>query len=87
MPIGCMAGIVAAWDPADHENASRHQQWSHDVSKRLAPHALPGGYPNLLGPDEQVQIDAAYGSNITRLREVKHRFDPENLFRATPLPL
>jgi hypothetical protein len=82
-----MAGIVAAWDPADKNNAEMHRQWSRNVSQRLATYALPGGYPNLLGPDEQVQICAAYGSDISRLREEKHRFDPENLFNATPLPL
>jgi FAD/FMN-containing dehydrogenase len=81
-----MAGIIVAWTP-DDSNPAKHQQWSRDVSQGLAPYALPGGYPNLLGPDERVQIDAAYGSNIGRLREVKRRFDPDNLFAATPLPL
>ena len=29
--------------------------------------ALPGGYPNMLGPDDSEQIPFAYGSNAERL--------------------
>jgi berberine-like enzyme len=79
-----MAGIVAAWEPADQDNASKHRQWAQDVSQSLASSALPGGYPNLLGPEGHAQIDAAYGSNTDRLRDIKRRFDPENIFAATP---
>ena len=31
------------------------------------PHALPGGYPNLLGPDETDRVRLAYGGNLDRL--------------------
>jgi len=52
-----------------------------------ARYALPGGYANLLGPDAHDQIGPAYGPNTARLREVKRRFDPDNVFSsAIPLP-
>lgn len=44
---------------------------------------MPGGYPNLLGPDETVQIAHAYGPNTARLLALKRRFDPHNLRNRT----
>jgi hypothetical protein len=85
-----LVSIVAAWEgngdaPGD-EGDEQHRRWAHAVSQALAPCALPGGYPNLLGPDEHAQIAAAYGGNAKRLCNAKWRFDPEGLFTATPLP-
>jgi FAD/FMN-containing dehydrogenase len=85
-----LVSIVTAWEgngdaPGD-EGDEQHRRWAHAVSQALAPSALPGGYPNLLGPDEHAQIAAAYGGNTERLCDAKWRFDPEGLFTATPLP-
>jgi len=82
-----LASIVAAWDATTEESSDKHRNWARVGSQKLASSALPGGYPNLLGPDEHAQIAAAYGSNTDRLRDLKHRFDPENVFAATPLPI
>ncbi|WP_338760952.1 FAD-binding oxidoreductase [Nocardia vulneris] len=60
--------------------------WPKKASTMLAQHALPGGYPNLLGPDDEQQAAHAYGANNTRLLAIKNRLDPDNLFTATPLP-
>jgi FAD binding domain/Berberine and berberine like len=76
--------ITAAWEPGD--NFAIHRQWAQNLSRALAPAALPGGYPNLLGPEELDRVAQAYGDNIGRLQEVKRRFDPEWIFSATPLP-
>jgi FAD/FMN-containing dehydrogenase len=75
--------ILAAWDgdSAPH-NGSRHRQWAESLSSRLAAHALPGGYPNLLGPDEVDRIELAYGVNLPRLRQLKRRYDPDNVFSS-----
>jgi FAD/FMN-containing dehydrogenase len=77
--------IVAAWEPGDADGA-RHRAWADSFSAALAPHALPGGYPGLLGPDDHEQIARAYGQNATRLRAAKARFDPDGVFSASPLP-
>jgi FAD/FMN-containing dehydrogenase len=77
--------IIASWDPAG-DNGSAHKRWAWDLSQALAPMSLPGGYPSLLGPHAQDQIAQAYGDNLTRLRAVKRRFDPDGFFSATPLP-
>jgi hypothetical protein len=49
----------------------------------MARHATGGVYVNLLGPDEQDRIRAAYGTNYDRLVDLKRRWDPENLFGST----
>ncbi|MBV8999536.1 MAG: BBE domain-containing protein [Solirubrobacterales bacterium] len=46
------------------------------------PAALPGGYPNLLGPGDHERLGLAYGENADRLRELKRRYDPENVFAS-----
>lgn len=82
-----MVEIIACWDPTAGDNGSAHRRWAQDLCRTLAPMSLPGGYPNLLGPQAQDQIAQAYGNNITRLQAVKRRFDPDGFFSATPLPL
>lgn len=68
------------------ERGARLSAWPQRTSRALAAHALPGGYPNFLGPDDQVQAAAAYGPNGARLLDVKARLDPDGVFSATPLP-
>jgi hypothetical protein len=78
--------IIAAWEPTSEDEARVHRRWARDLSQTLAPAALPGGYANLLDPNEHDQIKSAFGSNITRLRELKRRFDPDNVF-SSAIPL
>jgi FAD/FMN-containing dehydrogenase len=77
--------IVAAREPDDTYGA-RHRAWADSLSAALAPHALPGCYPGMLGPDDHDQITRAYSWNTERLRAAKARFDPSGIFSATPLP-
>jgi FAD/FMN-containing dehydrogenase len=79
--------IYSAWDATDAENAAHHQAWTASLSQDLEPLALPGGYGNLLAPESTRQTARAFGDNGTRLRAVKHKFDPDNVFSsAIPLP-
>lgn len=55
--------------------------WARDVFSRVSPFATTGGYVNFLTADEGARIESAYGSNYERLRELKQRYDPQNLFR------
>lgn len=75
--------IIAGWE---HGDGGAHRAWADTVSAALAPHAMPGGYPNLLGPDDHEQISNAYGDNAVRLAAAKKRFDPLGVFTAIPLP-
>jgi FAD/FMN-containing dehydrogenase len=76
--------IVAGWPPGD---GSAHRGWADAVSGAIAPHAMPGGYPNLLGPDDREQISEAYEDNAIRLRAAKTHYDPDGVFTAIPLPV
>jgi hypothetical protein len=81
-----MVEIIAAWEPYE-SNGTAHRQWAWDLWNSLAPFALPGGYANLLGPDDREQAAAAYGDNAAWLRALKRRFDPDGSFAsAIPLP-
>jgi FAD/FMN-containing dehydrogenase len=78
--------ILASWEPHAQENGASHWLWAQNLSAKLARDALPGGYPNLLAPDDHDQIEWAYGDNLARLQRVKDRFDPAEMFSATPIP-
>lgn len=46
------------------------------------PHSTGGTYVNYLGCDAAPEdVSIAYGGNLTRLTELKRRYDPANLFR------
>ena len=81
-----MVEIVAGWNPVGDDGAA-HRRWAQDLWRSLAPFALPGGYANLLGPDNREQAAGAYGGNVAGLRAIKRRFDPDDVFAsAIPLP-
>ena len=79
-----MVEIVAGWQPGD---GAAHCAWADAISAALAPYALPGGYPNLLGPDDHEQIANAYGDNAIRLLAAKTHYAPDGVFTAIPLPV
>ncbi len=79
--------FIAAWEPSTEDGGAAERQWVEDAWHALAPFALPGGYANVLAPDQHEQIAQAYGANAERLRELKQRFDPDGVFSsAIPLP-
>ncbi len=66
----------AVWEGGD-PSPERHHDWARSLD------ALPGGYPNLLGPEEVERTAAAFGPNADRLRRIKKQYDPERVFHAT----
>jgi FAD/FMN-containing dehydrogenase len=71
--------IISQWrDPAEDDAGIR---WAREVYAALQPSMAPGGYVNYLAQDEaSTTVAASYGPNYARLRELKQRYDPENLF-------
>jgi hypothetical protein len=80
---------ILAWLPADSDRSEerRHQQLTRDTLRAFDALALPGGYPNLLGPDDADSAAESFGRNVERLARVKRLYDPDNVFcSAIPLP-
>jgi FAD/FMN-containing dehydrogenase len=72
--------IAGAWpDPADNK---ANTKWVRDFSDASAQYAEEGGYINFMAEDDQDRIKANYKGNYERLREVKRKFDPGNLFHV-----
>jgi hypothetical protein len=80
--------IITAWEPAAEDDGEKHREWARTLSENLAPHTLPGGYPNMLGANDHEQTAHAYGANAVRLQQLKRRFDPGGVFTsAISLPM
>jgi hypothetical protein len=57
--------------------------WAREAYAAMAPHFAAGRYVNYLNADEIAEgdsVSAAFGPNWKRLREVKRRYDPDNIF-------
>lgn len=72
--------VIATWtDPADDEVSRR---WARDTRDALAGGVSPRTYANFLDDGSRERVRQAYGaSKHDRLREIKRRYDPDNLFR------
>ncbi|MEN0054397.1 MAG: FAD-binding oxidoreductase [Mucilaginibacter sp.] len=81
-----MMEFISAYAPEDVANDAAHRQWAHNLSASVSKQAIPGGYPNILGPDEHEQIAQSYGTNLTKLQQIKHQYDPTNLFKGISIP-
>ncbi len=68
---------ITSWE--DHEAENENVQWVEDIRRTLSPFTM-GDYVNF--PDQSIQNwpTAYYGRNFRRLREVKTKYDPYNVF-------
>jgi hypothetical protein len=74
-----VVNVHTRWeDPAEDEMCV---SWAREFFDRSAPFATGGVYVNFMPDDEVERIGAAYGSNYSRLVELKNRYDPDNFFR------
>jgi FAD/FMN-containing dehydrogenase len=71
--------IPSVWtNPAD---AGTNIAWTRETFAAMRPHFSGGRWLNYLGDDQaEDAIRAAYGPNYERLREIKRRYDPDNVF-------
>ena len=72
--------IPSVWTDATDTDANI--RWTRESYAALRPGFATGRWLNYLGDDQADDaIHAAYGPNYARLREIKRRYDPENIFR------
>ena len=72
--------IPSVW--ADPAATDENVAWTRETHRALGPQLDERRWLNYLGDDQGGDaVRAAYGPNYERLREVKRRHDPENVFR------
>jgi hypothetical protein len=79
---GYNAAIITEW--LDGALTERCVGWGRDTYAALLPLAGRRRYVNYLDEDDTAadgSLAAVYGPNLTRLREIKKLYDPDNFFR------
>jgi FAD/FMN-containing dehydrogenase len=71
--------IPSVW--LDDEASDANVAWTRDTHAALRPYLSARRWLNYLGDDQTADaVRAAYGPNYDRLRDVKRRYDPANVF-------
>jgi FAD/FMN-containing dehydrogenase len=77
---GGWVGVFTGIDP-DPANLPAARSWAEQYWQELHPTSAGGGYVNMMMEDDgRNRVRAAYRGNYDRLVEIKHRYDPTNLF-------
>ncbi|MGY1700807.1 FAD-binding oxidoreductase [Geodermatophilus sp. SYSU D00766] len=75
--------VIAQWTEAGE--SGRHTDWLRSHWAAAEPHLQGSGYVNHLATDDPPEkVRASFGTNLDRLRLLKARYDPGNLFRLNP---
>ncbi len=77
---GYNVAIISQWMQASDDAAGTG--WAKDTYDALRPFMGPSRYLNYYAADDNddAALTAAYGPNVARLRSVKKKYDPDNVF-------
>jgi FAD/FMN-containing dehydrogenase len=76
-----LLSVGGSWETA--EGDARNMDWVRETWESLRGFSTGGNYINFLNEDDgQDRLEAALGSAMERLRQVKARWDPGNFFRT-----
>jgi FAD/FMN-containing dehydrogenase len=77
--VGWNLVLPSVWtDPA---GSPVNIAWTRETFAAMRPHLGTGRWLNYLGDDQPAEaVRAAYGPNYDRLRAIKRRYDPDNVF-------
>ena len=75
------ASALGIW--GEQAQDSGQVRWAREFAAMLEPYTAGSSYTNYMSADEPMdRVRAAYGDEkFTRLREIKKRYDPDNVFR------
>lgn len=72
--------INTNWDSADDDRVNL--EWSDSLFRELTKYGPTGTYVNYLSREGNDRATAAYGRHVQRLRDLKSKYDPRNMFRV-----
>lgn len=75
------AEVIVGVDP-DPANKDKIVDWARKYWDAVHPFSAGGAYVNFMMEEGAARVEATYGQNYARLRQVKAKYDPENLFRV-----
>ncbi len=75
------AEVIVGVDP-DPANKDKIVDWARKYWDAVHPYSAGGAYVNFMMEEGPARVEATYGKNYARLRQVKAKYDPENLFRV-----
>ena len=75
------AEAIAGVDPCP-ENRDAIVNWATECWQAVHPYSAGGAYINFMMDEAPNRIAVTYRRNYSRLRQVKARYDPDNLFRV-----
>jgi FAD/FMN-containing dehydrogenase len=75
--------VIGQWEDAG--DLDQHIRWVRGAWEQMDPLVEHRSYINHIADDDGAEkVRASYGSNFDRLRQLKTKYDPANLFRLNP---
>ncbi|GAB3315133.1 FAD-binding oxidoreductase [Geodermatophilus aquaeductus] len=75
--------VIGQW--TEVSESARHVEWLRASWARAEAHLQGSAYVNHIAADDAPEkVRASFGPNLDRLRRIKGRYDPANLFRLNP---
>ena len=78
-PAGAGVGFILMWD--DAKLTAETRSWADKTWAPLQQH-IRAPYLNMLEYEDETGVQESYGANYSRLRKLKARYDPDNVFRS-----
>lgn len=73
--------VIVGVDP-DPAKADELKRWTVEYWEAVHPYSAGGAYVNFMMDEGSERVQATYGANYPRLRDIKATYDPDNVFRV-----
>ena len=77
--VNYVMNVHTRWEETGQDEAC--VAWAREFFQATGKHATGGVYVNFI-PEDEDRVANAYGDNYDRLKKVKDKYDPANLFRS-----